>query len=694
MSEQPGWIVHAISLQETNRMDYRHLTDRGFGIICRINWGWHDHGSIPAMEMYEEFSKLAGAFVRNTQGCNIFIIGNEFNRPEENRGTVVKPEDAAICHRLVYRIIKDSRPESKVLVAAMAPWDNRSGDWLNYQARLAVAVGEDADGYALHAYTHGPDPALIYSWEVVHGWLWHFKTYQQQIKNIVQAYPSAGRLEFHITECNQGDKAWENVNSGYIKSAVHYAHDENQKSIALREPTVRSLSFYRWKRYDHDQWGIEGKSGCEDDFRSAAALGLPTTNPVVIPSLPTPSGGQDTTMAPSDTDLQWDERLTQRHVTRTTPPGLKDGDEYWKITKAYWLPEGSGPGTSGGRHHIYVTTRSPKGEVIGGIPFKVVWPDLVDPDGEHRDVTKNDDGIDGGNYPMNQSLNEYFVWIDDGRPSEVLGRVGMGSDGNKKIHTSTVCEWTLSKYRATSGTETPGADYQYVIAPAGGNIRSEPSLSSTVIKSVPYGEKVEILSHPVGSSWFEVKYQSFRGWMHDSVISKDPREPYESPPQIPSDPNPPDRPPVEGDGWERVKAFTKAWEGGYQNLHWDIGNWTGCAVGEGVQKGTNYGISACSYPDLDIKNLTKEEAEAIFFRDYWLASGANDLSWPLNLLVFDTAVNFHPKTAKKWLAESEGDPLHFIMLRLRGYRKSQSWPQAGNAWVDRIIDLGLEASSK
>lgn len=144
--------------------------------------------------------------------------------------------------------------------------------------------------------------------------------------------------------------------------------------------------------------------------------------------------------------------------------------------------------------------------------------------------------------------------------------------------------------------------------------------------------------------------------------------------------------------WERSKEFTLGWEGGFQNLHWDIGNWTGCAVGVGENKGTKFGISACSYPSLDIFNITKEQSEKIYFEDYWKRSGADKLDWPACLLVFDTAVNFHPVTAVKWWQESKGSPLAFCALRLRGYRKSKSWPQAGNAWVDRVIDLMLEGS--
>lgn len=146
--------------------------------------------------------------------------------------------------------------------------------------------------------------------------------------------------------------------------------------------------------------------------------------------------------------------------------------------------------------------------------------------------------------------------------------------------------------------------------------------------------------------------------------------------------------------WERSRSFTAKWEGEFQNHEWDIGNWTECAVGEGINKGTKYGISACSYPDLDIKNITRKQADDIYFQDYWVRSGADKLTWPFCLVVFDTAINFHPNTAKAWLQESNGDMLRFVGLRLRGYRRSKAWPEAGDAWVDRVIDLIMEATKQ
>ena len=65
-------------------------------------------------------------------------------------------------------------------------------------------------------------------------------------------------------------------------------------------------------------------------------------------------------------------------------------------------------------------------------------------------------------------------------------------------------------------------------------------------------------------------------------------------------------------------------EGAYGNDPADPGNWTGGARGRGKLKGTKYGISAASYPTLDIANLTLGQVEDIYERDYWAKAGCPD----------------------------------------------------------------------
>jgi len=95
-----------------------------------------------------------------------------------------------------------------------------------------------------------------------------------------------------------------------------------------------------------------------------------------------------------------------------------------------------------------------------------------------------------------------------------------------------------------------------------------------------------------------------------------------------------------------TETFNKAFElllqfeGGYVNDPDDPG-------GE-----TKFGISKSEYPDLDIKNLTVEQAKEIYWRDYWLKAKCPDLEAyhpKLAIYHFDTAVNTGIRTAGRIL---------------------------------------------
>ena len=78
---------------------------------------------------------------------------------------------------------------------------------------------------------------------------------------------------------------------------------------------------------------------------------------------------------------------------------------------------------------------------------------------------------------------------------------------------------------------------------------------------------------------------------------------------------------------------TLAFEGGYGNDPDDPG-------GE-----TNFGISKAAYPDVDIANLTEDDAIAIYHRDYWLHPHIDQLPDSIAGKVFDAGVNMGPVTA-------------------------------------------------
>ena len=89
--------------------------------------------------------------------------------------------------------------------------------------------------------------------------------------------------------------------------------------------------------------------------------------------------------------------------------------------------------------------------------------------------------------------------------------------------------------------------------------------------------------------------------------------------------------------FDEIIEITLHHEGGYVHDPKDLG-------GE-----TNFGIAGRFYPDVDIKNLTKEGAKEIYKKDYWDKNKVDDLPENLKHIYFDMCVNQGKGTAVKVL---------------------------------------------
>jgi lysozyme family protein len=69
---------------------------------------------------------------------------------------------------------------------------------------------------------------------------------------------------------------------------------------------------------------------------------------------------------------------------------------------------------------------------------------------------------------------------------------------------------------------------------------------------------------------------------------------------------------------------------------------------------TKYGISKRAYPDVDIKNLTEEDAIEIYRKDYWDRIKGDLLPVPIGILILDWAVNSGVSRAVKALQTAVG----------------------------------------
>ncbi|GAA5265444.1 hypothetical protein ACOSOMT5_P1869 [Acidiphilium sp. MT5] len=162
--------------------------------------------------------------------------------------------------------------------------------------------------------------------------------------------------------------------------------------------------------------------------------------------------------------------------------------------------------------------------------------------------------------------------------------------------------------------------------------------------------------------------------------------------------------------------FTLGMEGGYGADPDDPGNWTGGAIGQGQLRGTNFGISAASYPTLDIAHLTREAAEAIYQRDYWAKINGDYLAGPMAPVVFDASVNNGLRRAIMWLQQAldltaDGvigpetlaamgnvDPRAaaetMLILRLDFMVALADWPRFAGGWGRRLVALAFFAAGQ
>lgn len=81
-------------------------------------------------------------------------------------------------------------------------------------------------------------------------------------------------------------------------------------------------------------------------------------------------------------------------------------------------------------------------------------------------------------------------------------------------------------------------------------------------------------------------------------------------------------------------------EGGYVNHPKDRGGPTNYGITQKVYNNYRKGL-----PTKDVKDITMEEVESIYYKNYYLKSRANLLEAGLDLFHFDCAVNHGPKQA-------------------------------------------------
>ena len=128
---------------------------------------------------------------------------------------------------------------------------------------------------------------------------------------------------------------------------------------------------------------------------------------------------------------------------------------------------------------------------------------------------------------------------------------------------------------------------------------------------------------------------------------------------------------------------------------------------------TNFGISKRAYPKEDVRFLTLERAKEIYRLDYWDAIRADDLPYPINILIFDAAVNQGKKAAVRMLQEalkikqdgvigqqtikaavaaSDAVCTDYLSIRAVRYANTANFWRFGRGWMSRLFVLALHTA--
>ncbi len=113
---------------------------------------------------------------------------------------------------------------------------------------------------------------------------------------------------------------------------------------------------------------------------------------------------------------------------------------------------------------------------------------------------------------------------------------------------------------------------------------------------------------------------------------------------------------------------------------------------------TNFGINQESNPDIDVKNLTKEQAAGIIKSRYADPIGADKMSPDMAMVSVDSAVNMGVAKTQKLLAEAANDPQKMIDLRRQEYQRlaTENPAKYGASlpgWMSRMDDLQKSLST-
>jgi len=317
-----GWVTATVEVgsspYDQGGADFSSIAAEGHSVICRINNGYAFNGTIPVKAKYDDFATRCANFVKNSKGCNIWVIGNETNLAiewpvEGGRLKYVSPQDYAECFRKAYNAIKAVRPNDRVVTQALAPWGGPYGsgelggyqhdanplNWVQYMRQMLVAIKTSGqlDGIALHINSRGYSQSDIHSTaKMSAGGQSLYSSFYVYKDWIDYGIPNdLYHLPLYATECN-GMFYWKgghpenpakHYEPGWMQEIYAEIDRYNQQAVASGKPVFRCVSMYRWCSHC-DGWNIDGTNPYKAQIMSDLGEALdrkytwPDSEPVIV----------------------------------------------------------------------------------------------------------------------------------------------------------------------------------------------------------------------------------------------------------------------------------------------------------------------------------------------------------------------------------------------------------------------------
>ncbi len=272
----------------------------GYGVVVRLNYGYHPAGTLPLSEHYEAFAQTCARWVERYLKHDevqpsyytwIIQIGNEENNPWEHPGDDggirehITPELYAQAFNLTYRVIKAVLPQAIVVPGAIDPYNAQPMPLLGYRRyrpldyfQAMLEHIDEVDGFVLHAYTHGPSIEAItwlrtFSDPFLADHYFDFQTYRLFLERIPAKWkrrPVLINETNHVCRpdcapaCDRTDcQGWVNANTGWIRALYEEVERWNAQPYAQQ---VWGVLLYRWMG---DRWSLRDKPQTLEDFRQA-----------------------------------------------------------------------------------------------------------------------------------------------------------------------------------------------------------------------------------------------------------------------------------------------------------------------------------------------------------------------------------------------------------------------------------------